>query len=464
MKKAILVVVLLVLLSPASAAARGRLDPTFGVGGRMVQGTDGFLTYGLERKAVMSPDGRVYVLSGETTVIAFEPDGAIAAGFGIGGSIAVLQPHEAAGPVSLAVDHQGRVLVATTIDPPEPRYTYVGEPPPSLPDAPKAILIARFTSSGRPDPGFGTEGRLVTQLGLDSPGLPPGSESHSKQPPPPRVTAAAIAVDAAGRPVLSGTHLAGYEPCSGIAGSRPRWESFVARLGDDGQPDPSFGTNGVRILGEGPLGPPVPDEAGGLYVSLGTPLPCLPSTRVSIGYLFHLDESGNPVAGFGQGGFRYIPEDPYVKMAPDGRGGLLLMPASPEWRRSLILRRLLPNGTWDRSFGFKSVAEPFVAPKGKLSFADFALGRDGRIFVTGSWTRKARGTGAIHRFLLFSLDRGGRLDRDYGVLRTGFGKGTTAFSRFVLTTPEGNPLVIGTIGSPLLPGGAGLALARYSTS
>lgn len=246
----------------------------------------------------------------------------------------------------------------------------------------------------------------------------------------------AIAVDAAGQIVLSGTHLTGYETCSGIAGYRPEWESFLARLGDDGRPDPSFGTNGVRTLSEGPIGPPVPDEAGGLYVSLGTPLPCAIASRVSIGYLFHLDGSGTPIAGFGQGGFRYIPEDPYVKMLPDGRGGLILMPSSPEWRKTLILRRLLPDGTWDRGFG--------------------------RIFVTGSWTRKARGTGATHRFLLFGLDARGRLDRDYGILRTGFGKGTAAFSRFVLTTPTGDPLLVGTLGGPLLPGGAGLALARYS--
>jgi hypothetical protein len=422
-----------------------------------------FLSYGLERKAAISSDGRTYVLV-DRRVYAFEASGQIAGSFGEGGAITVLQPNEGAGPVSLAVDHQGRVLVATTIFPPEPEPAGEWEPEPILPNVPQAIQIARFTAAGQPDPSFGKEGRIVTHLALSSPGLPPDTQPRSNKRARPRVTVSAIAVDAAGRIVLSGTHLTGYETCSGIAGYRPKWESFLARLDDDGQPDPSFGTNGIRLLGEGPIGPPVPDEAGGAYVSLGTPFPCVISTRISIGYLFHLDGSGNPIAGFGQGGFRYIPEDPYVKMLPDGRGGLILMPASAEWRRSLILRRLMPDGTWDRHFGFKSVAEPFTAPKGTLSFTDLGIGRDGRIFVTGSWTRKARGTGAVHRFLLFSLDRRGRLDGDYGILRTGFGKTTTAFSRFILITPEGSPLVIGTLGSALLPGGAGLALARYSGS
>lgn len=99
--------------------------------------------------------------------------------------------------------------------------------------------------------------------------------------------------------------------------------------------------------------------------------------------------------------------------------------------------------------------------RGTLSFADAAIGPGGQVYVTGSWVRKARAGTAKRRFLLSRLDRQGDLDRRYGVLRAGFGKGTTAASRSLLIAPGGGPLLIGALQSPLLPGGQGIALARY---
>ena len=95
-----------------------------------------------------------------------------------------------------------------------------------------------------------------------------------------------------------------------------------------------------------------------------------------------------------------------------------------------------------------------------MAFTDAGIGRGGRIYVTGNWKRKARGTGAKQRFLLFRLDQDGQLDRRYGVLRTGFGKGTMALSRYLLIAPDGSPLAVGPLKDPLA-GSEGLALARY---
>lgn len=464
MKKVLALALAALVLASATAtgATTGKLDPSFGEGGRVVSATAlGAYAPGLGSKAALSPDGRTYILANERTLLAFEPNGQVAAGFGAGGARDAFLPGDLLlGSVGIAVDHQGRVLVAATIVPeekPDPEAERQSDP---VPEIRKAILVARFTSAGQPDPSFGSNGRIVTHFGLPPPTVPASPRFGPGTPRHPRVSSSGIAIDAAGRIVLSGQRLAGYGTCSGSGDLYlSEREAFLARLGDDGRPDPSFGRDGVVALRMGPVGSPVPDEGGGVFASVGTPLPC--GNRWATGYLFHLDAAGAPVASFGNGGWRVIPEDPYVKMLPDGRGGLILMPRSSLWNRMLILRRLRADGTWDRRFGRKGVAEPFPFPEGTLSFADAAIGRGGRIYVTGSWTRKARGTGAKHRFLLFRLDRLGRLDRRYGILRTGFGKGTAGFSRFLLITPGGKPLVIGPVESPSLPGGVGVAIARY---
>jgi uncharacterized delta-60 repeat protein len=440
---------------PATAEAKGKHDPSFGVGGRAVRDVSvkGSSLSGPFTKAAESADGRTFVLVNESVLLAFEPSGQPDLGFGSGGSLTIFGPGEQPlGPVGLAADPGGRVLVTTTIDPPpEP----MGSGTVEFDESGKAILVARYTTTGQPDPSFGRNGRVVTKLGF---GFARPRERGGLE--PIETSADGIAVDLAGRILLSGTHLAGYEPCPN-GSSRPQSEAFVARLTEDGQPDPSFGRGGATVLREAPIGAPVPDESGGVYASVGTPMPCEISRREAAGYLFHLDAAGTPIPGFGLGGWRFIPEDPGVKMLPDGHGGVVLMPSSAQWRRELALRRLRADGSWDRRFGQRSVAEPFPSAQGTLAFSDAAIGSSGQIYVTGTWTRKARGAGAKHRFLLFRLGRRGQLDHGYGVVRTGFGEGTAAFSRSLLIAPGGKPLLVGAIRNPLLSGGEGIALARY---
>ncbi|HYQ77542.1 MAG TPA: hypothetical protein VEP91_00345 [Solirubrobacterales bacterium] len=452
------------LASPA-ALAKGKLDPSFGDGGRALlatalSGTD----YTRDGSVAEAPDGHVYAVVGERAVFGLLPDGRVDQGFGTGGAIDPFPPGELVhGPVGVAVDPLGRILVAATAMPiePAPPPPAESEPPEPVPEPQQAIVVARFTPAGQPDPTFGNGGLLMTRLGFPPPQIPPGPVFGTDKARRARVDAAGIAVDPAGRIVLSGTYLAGYEICPDGHPSSSHREAFLARLGDDGKPDPSFGQNGVSTLRQGPVGPPALDDRGGVYASVGTPMPsCAGAPRESRGYLFHLDSAGIPVGSFGAGGWRPIPEDTSVKLLPDARGGLILMPGSVQWRSKLVLRRLRANGSWDRSFGRASVAEPFPAPRGTLIFTDAALGGGGQIYVAGSWKRRSRPDGAKRRFLLFRLDRRGRLDRRYGVLRTGFGQGTTALSLSLLIAPSGGPLVIGPFRDPRA-GYEGLALARY---
>lgn len=464
MKRALLIGLVLVFLlaAPGTAATPSRLDPSFGDDGRvLLPAALGVSGYRMEGKAAKAPDDRVYVLLNERALLALRPDGEVETGFGSGGTVDVFPPDELVhGPVSIAVDHQGRVLVSATIVPrevPDPTPEHQPEP---VPTQRHEIFVARYTPDGRPDPGFGSGGRLVTSLGLPPPHVPPHSIYGPGTPRWPRISTSGLAIDAAGRILLSGNHLAAYEVCPDGTDRQQR-VAFLARLGEDGRPDPSFGGNGVVILREGPIGAPAADESGGVFASVGTPVPCEISRREAAGYLFRLDGAGAPVTGFGRGGWRPIPEDPYVRMLRDGRGGMLLIPSSHPWSLEPVLRRLRADGSWDRRFGHKSVAEPFPFPKGSLRFADAGVGRGGRIYVTGSWTRKLRESGPRRRFLLFRLDRRGRLDRRYGVVRTGFGNGSEAFARALLITRGGKPLVLGPTRGPLFAGTEGLAMARY---
>lgn len=463
MRRLLVLAVVCALALPATAAARGRLDPSFGSGGRMAWPVSFDASgYAFPGKAAGSPDGRIFVVADGSTILAFRPDGKLDVGFGAGGAVNPFLPVDLApGSADIAVDHQGRVLVIAAVRPqeePDPQAEYLPEP---VPEPRQAILVTRYTPAGQPDPSFGNGGRVVTTLGFAPPLVPPDPLFGPGPPRRPRVAPSGIAIDAAGRIVLSGTQLAGYEVCHSDGAHRSQRVSFLARLTDAGQPDPSFGHNGVVTLREGPVGAPVADESGGVLASVGTPIPCETSRRSAAGYLFHVDGSGAPVASFGQGGWRPIPEDPHVKILPDGRGGLILMPTSPLWRRTLILRRMRADGSWDRRFGRGSVAEPFPVPRGTLVFSDAAIDPSGGVFVTGSWTRKTRGQGAKRRFLLFRLTSRGQLDRRYGILRTGFGRDTVAFSRLLLITPDGKPLAIGPVGPPVASFDA-IAMARYT--
>lgn len=452
----------LALASPATAGARGSLDPSFGEGGRAVRattlsGTD----YTRPGSVAEAPDGHVYALVGERTVLAFLPDGGVDLGFGAGGAIDAFPAGELIhGPVAIAVDRLGRIVVGATIVPNEtPPPGSESPPPENVPDRPQAVFLTRFTSSGQLDQSFGEGGRLATRLGFPPPAVPDDPLFGEGSPRRARVGLSGLAIGADGRIVLSGTYLSGYEICRGTRPwGRPTWNAYLARLDDAGDPDPGFGQGGRAVLREGPVGPPVPDELGGAYASVGTPMPCETSRRESRGYLFRLDAGGAPVANFGLGGWRPIEEDIGLKLLPDGRGGAVAMEGN--WPGTSVLRRLRADGGWDPAFGNHGRAEPFPYPRGTLALHDAAIGSGGRIYVVGTWKRKPRGDSAKRRFLLFRLDRRGRLDRRYGVLRTGFGRGTSARSLSVLIAPGGRPLAFGPFSGPLA-GYEGLALARY---
>ena len=111
--------------------ATGEIDPTFGSNGVATMPGVSLVTAG----PLLQPDGRILVagtLNGQAAVLRFLADGAADESFGAGG--AVVAPAAGSAFSSIALQPDGRVLAVST------------------------TTLARFDSSGQPDPGFGSAG------------------------------------------------------------------------------------------------------------------------------------------------------------------------------------------------------------------------------------------------------------------------------------------------------------------
>jgi uncharacterized delta-60 repeat protein len=148
----------------------GTRDPGFGIGGLLD------ITPPDSRSLQIAIDrwGRILIMrqatSGETKYLAsFEvlsrrnPDGTLDTAFGHGGEIAVKLPGEESGFDALAVDAQGKPLLAGRVARPRMpsqvrRHIF---PPPEF-------VLVRLRASGRPDQTFGKQGQVVTGFGHGS--------------------------------------------------------------------------------------------------------------------------------------------------------------------------------------------------------------------------------------------------------------------------------------------------------
>lgn len=158
---------------------------------------------------VLLPDGR-YILAGDRTVARFLPGGAIDTTFGAGGVRTLDFGSAAADVLDARLDPAGRIVLGGVST-----SQFVGGSSNNFDD----FAAARLTPDGNPDPSFGGDGTVVTDVGgLDD--IP-----------------AALAVQADGKVVL-----AGYAELSDSPLSRT---AVVVRYNADGTPDTTFGAGGV---------------------------------------------------------------------------------------------------------------------------------------------------------------------------------------------------------------------------
>lgn len=238
----------------------GLLDSSFGADGvRAVFASGDGLKPSPNGAVVVGPDGRVVVgsaVGGELVLARLNPDGSRDASFGSGG-VSRIHLSAPVDRVRLAIQADGRIVVGA-----EPLSGYGGD----------AVLVARYTSLGTPDPTFRDGNPLITSLGSGLGGM---ALSGTKT-----VIAGPRCCGAEGRAV----HLARIDengvfdndfgrqgesfvddvtdrtgvgalivlPKGGIfvvgSGRNDRGDAFVMKLRASGTLDPKFGHRGIAYL------------------------------------------------------------------------------------------------------------------------------------------------------------------------------------------------------------------------
>lgn len=399
----LLVPALLTLVAGGAAAqaappAQRGPDPSFAGGGiatiavpRSDDSVEGF---------TVAADGRIYVLDGRQ-LLAIESDGALAGDFGEGGRVTVApaigEVEPEGGPSALAVDSQGRLLMAGS----------------SFLKSQRAYeaYVIRLLPDGSRDPTFGDGGEVDTYFGLPD---PLGEEALS-------VEAASIFVDAEDRPVLGGAFSSnGDVPCGYDFKKGP--DPFVARLTTTGAIDETFATSGHELLrGPGGVDSVAPYPAGGIAVFSR---PCSFGARVEEQAPLYgrLDGNGHANPHVKERSLDFTYGSPLI----DPKGRLVEIESVPPAAEGPdALARYHPNGRLDRGFGDKGRVilgrklgrgadalavdaqdRPIVAAEaGRIELRRFrANGKlDRRFGPGGRLTAKAEAPGAI------ALDAQGRI-------------------------------------------------------
>lgn len=365
MKKTLLLLTLTAFLlvplgAAATAEAGGQVDAGFGKGGKVVH------AFGAEEglEAALLSDGRV-IAAGRGKAMALLPSGEIDSSFGDAGFLSMALPPggEGAGIATVLVDTQGRLLVVGNCTfPTEADY---------LPFYSLAI-VARYSADGRLDTSFGDEGFALIDPGLRS-------ESRSAQP---QISITDAALDNAGRVVFAGTNSGSRRYKGSFIGTS---EPFVARLTAEGEVDRSFSGDGVLpVFGTERINTVALDSRGGVYLS---------AFKEQRSVLIHLGADGAIDRGFGENGFRMQPYDAIdgpVLQAASGR--LLIFRYLSSWPAHRLaggvqIKRLLPDGSLDRSFGQGGEAR-FRLPR----FDRYTLEVDdeGRILIGANLKRRDR--------------------------------------------------------------------------
>ena len=342
----------LVLLCAGSAqAVPGNLDPSFGVGGK-VMAPVGSGDFG--EALAIQPDGKIVVAGwgwDDGFVVArYLPDGLLDASFGQGGKTTTsFGPNRAAQARAIALQSNGKIVVAGA----------VGND--------TSFALARYNADGSIDSTFGSGGTVKVSVGGVS-------------------GAYAVAVQPDGRIVVAGRGAAD--------------EFGLARLNPDGSLDSGFGTGGTVTTTIGSLGIvyAIALQPDGRIVAGGFP-----------GFtLARYDPNGSLDATFGTQGIATTAsgaEEGARALALQSDGKIVV--AGDDHERGFTLARYTPSGALDPTFGSGGVASTAL---GWFSRArGVAVQPDGRISAAGEAT-----VGAIQAFAVARYDADGTPDAGFG--------------------------------------------------
>jgi uncharacterized delta-60 repeat protein len=466
MKKLLLLLLTCSLTIGVAAAATAkvapvRLDPSFGEGGKATVAFPAQSTGNLGVKYELpfqytpghiemaaAPGGKL-VVAGSTKIVRFLPNGKLDRGFGAGGMVTIARPPGMSFVLAgVAVDSLGRTLVAGSARP-LPTSTMLD---PLLSSA----AVMRFAADGSVDRSFGSEGALISDLGIKPPAVPTGSYTGAS------VGVRSLVVDSLNRPLITGGSVTKASSC-GAGGTLST--AFIGRLTEAGALDPGFGTGGLRqiadlaSLAQGSLIP------AGMLFTIGSSNPrCGSEGGGPDVVLAGFGPEGALDPGFGFAGSRSIgySEPPAATIAPSGK--IVLLGVRKE--RSQMVTRLLPNGAPDPSFG--RIGRAVIDLPRAAGFGAVAVDGRGRLLFAGRISHRISKNSGIRRstFLLARMYARGGFDRAFGrhgSVQTGFGGPASSFATQVMVDGRGRILVGGGVSDPRLGTGGGFALARYLT-
>ena len=422
----------LLMLIPASAAADGAADPTFGSGGYLslaparFSGPSGLVIDQQGRMLLGATLEDGSLLRTRAAVLRLLPDGTLDTSFGSGGVVVVEPPapYRTTRAETFAVDPQGRMVIAGEVDDDVPSLTRL------LPD-------------GTPDPAFGSGGMLVAKGAYD--GAPAWWLSLA----------------------FSGSSIV----VAGAAENTPPYgtglgaTAVLARIADNGTPDPAFGNGGfvefpgtnvtfasghaLAIDGRG-------RAVLGIWRATTTDFPGDVSAAV-----VRVTASGALDGTFGSGGQVLLGglkgRAPLISLTRSG--GIVALGA---WAAltpggTILVARLKPNGQLDPAFGTGGEVEATGVPP-----SNGALDCRGNLIVTGP--------GGLTRY-----GPDGRLDPSFKTpaappVPVGDTTGVPVFGLFAFA-PGGRLMLAGGVNDgPSVIGGAtqvghsAIALARVAAS
>lgn len=473
----------LLLLGGVDAHAEGadRLDRSFG--------QDGRVTVPRAYAAAVAPNGSM-ILTSKRPVVGFgsgspslndenslrrlAPDGKLDRSFGEGG--VVTPPPVAGGAFALAgvaVDSQGRIVVAGTSTPPQPPSS---APPPSPPafDLLKEPIVTtarilRYLPNGTLDPSFGDQGIVETDFGL-----PPPMNEGVRLAPKPLIMVTGVAIDDSGRIVLTGGAGAGLRNGCGHDWfwNVLTYAAFVARLTESGVADTSFGRNGLSgglAASENPLQAEVGTEPiispGGAVTFLRKEGAC-PAAADFPGAA-QLTAVGAPI-GLGEP----LPSRSLIAAAAAAEdGSVYLLELPPQSRKAgkpwyVRVLSLGPGGALNQAFGQRGRVTVRLPGREQSEVESIAVDSGGRVLLGGvefAHPPDENGTRRGHPSLLLM-----RL-RAQGGRDSGSGVSGATVTRFPSLNPRATPrLLLDGQARAILSGqywrgkgNAGLAAVRY---
>lgn len=350
------------VLAASALAAPGDLDSTFASSGIYTGAfpvpDDG--AYNPQSVAVDS-QGRVLLASTDVAssatptprdikVVRLTPQGVLDTSFGSGGTATLSFPGASdVYSVAVRVDSLDRVVVAGTANSASPK-----------------IALARLTSAGQPDLTFDGDGYLVS-------GLPAGPSPRPED----------LAIDASGGLLVAGTAESGCPP----AGTQCIYTGFAARFTATGVIDATYGTGGWQQIGaQGDrVQAIVALPGGGAFVT---------GFDYSVILVARLTATGALDTSFGSGGIATtdmgkakldLVSDYGLAVDSSGRPTAVGQLTVNNGGARAVLARFTTTGAQDASFGDGSPATGTVALPATVNgrLTDAAVQCDGNVLATG---------------------------------------------------------------------------------